>query len=137
MLPVIATVRRSGPPPRVLLLSDHEPTLSTAKELLESRGYEVVHCDSVRSARRQIDEESFDVVVLGPRIDAEAARDAIQEIRGARERLPTVILSAPGAWRARTPRFTAWMSLPARPDQIAKTVAVACPRVPANADARR
>jgi hypothetical protein len=135
MLPVIATVRRSGPPPRVLLLADVEPLLSSAATLLEERGYEVVRCDHLVRARHLLEDRSFDVVVVGPHMDPEAVRGVIAEARGARERLPIVILSEAGTLVPM--RFTAWVSLPALPAQIAKTVIVACPRTPAAAQLRR
>lgn len=78
---------------RVLVLDDEPSIRLLCRVNLELDGCEVVEAASIGEARRLIDEEPVDVVVVDLHVHGERSSDLIAECRAREPRLPVVLVT--------------------------------------------
>ena len=86
----------SGPPLRLLLVEDHEPTLAVLKRLLVRAGHEVVTAVSVLSALAAAEAGQFDVVISDLGLPDGTGLEVIGKLRALQPRLRGIALSGYG-----------------------------------------
>jgi PAS domain S-box-containing protein len=112
---------------RILLVEDHADTAELMAELLTLHGYAVKTANSVASALRLADTESFDLVLSDLGLPDGTGHDLMRAL-GARRPLPGVALSGFGfekdVQEARAAGFREHLTKPVNPAQLLRVLAV-------------
>ncbi|MEI9898350.1 MAG: response regulator [Chthoniobacter sp.] len=83
-------------PRRILLVEDHEPTLSVLTRLLTHAGHEVIPAQSVAAARAAAEENRFDILVSDLGLPDGTGWELMASLRVRYPNLPAVALSGYG-----------------------------------------
>jgi PAS domain S-box-containing protein len=81
-------------PLRILLLEDHETTLTVLTRLLRRAGHEVVPASRVREAREFLDAQSFDLLISDLGLPDGSGMDLVRSLDG--RAMPSIALSGYG-----------------------------------------
>jgi PAS domain S-box-containing protein len=88
--------REAFTPRRILLVEDHEPTLSVLTRLLTRAGHEVIPAQSVAAARAAAENQRFDILVSDLGLPDGTGWELMTSLRTRYPNLPAVALSGYG-----------------------------------------
>jgi DNA-binding NtrC family response regulator len=78
---------------KVLIVDDEEDLITTLVERLEIRGFDVVGVQTSKQAFEQLNQRSFEVVVLDVKLKGEDGVDVMKQIKHDHPNLPVILLS--------------------------------------------
>jgi len=77
----------------ILLVDENPLDLETYADVLQHFGHEVRTCSSYEEARHILQNESFDVVIIGQTGSHFAGREVLEQLHAQGDRLPSLVLS--------------------------------------------
>ncbi|AMV70942.1 hypothetical protein JCM30471_27620 [Desulfuromonas carbonis] len=81
---------------KILIVDDEKNILMTVRHALEPKGYEVVAATTGEEALRQLEQQSFDLLLLDLRLPGIGGMSVLQTVSEQHPQVPVVIVSAYG-----------------------------------------
>lgn len=104
---------------KILCVDDDSDIIALKKAILEKAGHTVSSCDSVESAIRELNRQSYDAVVTDWRLGQESGRTIVQAARST-GRAPVVVVSGyvAEAFQAAEPLADIYLEKPVDPREL-------------------